>query len=214
MPHTSFDLIDRAASLGFHALAITLHDTQFSDDRTLGYARERELVLIPGVERTIRGRHVLLLNFPPGAADAVHTLDDVARVKGRTDGLVIAPHPYFPARSCLRGALEAYAPVFDAVEWSYFWMRGIDFNGRAAAWARAHDKPVVGNSDLHVLSQLGRTHSRVDAPADAGAICAAIRAGRVTVETTPVPVAELAAVLGVMALRPQKRTKSAPGVGS
>jgi predicted metal-dependent phosphoesterase TrpH len=207
IPHSAVALIDRAAALGFDALAITLHERQFGDPRARDYARERGITLIPGIERTVQGRHVLLLNFPGSAAESVQTFDDVARLKVRHGGLVIAPHPYFPARSCLRGALAARADLFDAVEWSYFWMRGLDFNAPAARWARAHGKPVVGNSDLHVLRQLGRTYSLVDAPQDVDAICDAIRAGRVTLQTEPVPVLELVDVLGRMALRPRKKAK-------
>jgi hypothetical protein len=52
-------------------------------------------------------------------------------------------------------------------------------------WARAHGKPLVGNTDLHLLAQMGTTYSLVDAPRDADAICDAIRAGRVEVRSTP-----------------------------
>ena len=204
--HSAFELVDRAAALGFDALAITLHDRQLIHARLSAYARERGILLIPGIERTIQRRHVLLLNFPQGEAERVHTLDDAARLKAKTGGLVIAPHPYFPAASCLHGALDGYSELFDAVEWSYFWTRPINFNARAAAWARAHGKPVVGNSDLHDLRQLGRTYSLVDAPADVDAICDAIRAGRIELCTSPVPLAELTAVLGGMCLRPRRAT--------
>ena len=94
--------------------------------------------------------------------------------------------------------------MFDAVEWSYFWTRGANFNGRAASWARRHGKAIVGNSDLHDLRQLGRTYSLVDAPRDAAAICAAIRAGRVELRTAPVPPLQLADVFTRMLLRPRK----------
>lgn len=204
MPHSAVALIDRAAALGFDALAITLHERQFSNPRARDYARDRGITLIPGLERTVQGRHVLLLGFPAPAAESARTFDDVARLRVRHKGLVIAPHPYFPARSCLRGALDARADLFDAVEWSYFWTRGVNFNAPAARWARAHGKPLVGNSDLHVLRQLGRTFTLVDAPPDAAAICDAIRAGRVTLQTEPVPVRELVDVLGRMSLRPRK----------
>ena len=206
IPHSALDLVARAAELGFDALAITLHDSQFTDARVSALARERGITLIPGIERTIAGRHVLLLNFPARAAESVCTMDDVARLKARTSGLVIAPHPYFPDRSCLRGELQAHADLFDAVEWSYFWTRGLNFNARAARWARAHGKPVVGNSDLHDLRQLGRTCSLIDAASrDASSICDAIRRGRVTLQTEPVPVLELVDVLGGMFLRSRKK---------
>lgn len=218
MPHTALDLIERAAGLGFDALAITLHDAQLTDPRLSGYARERGIILIPGVERTIRGRHVLLLNFPAASAEAVRSLEDVRALKARKDGLVVAPHPFFPNRSCLDGMLDVYADVFDAVEWSYFWTRGVDFNTRARRWAAAHGKPVVGNSDLHDLRQLGRTYSLVDAPRDAAAICAAVRAGRVSLVTSPAPPCELARVVTRMVLRgarsPGARSANVPLAGA
>jgi predicted metal-dependent phosphoesterase TrpH len=202
--HTATDLVDRAVTLGFDALAITLHDSQFSDARVFDYARERGIVLVPGVESTIEGKHVLLLNFP-GEVESARTFDDVARLKARTDGLVIAPHAWFPERSCLRSLLETHADLFDAVEWSYFWTHAVNFNARAARWAHAHGKPIVGNSDLHNLRQLGRTYSMIDAIRDPAAICAAIRDGRVVHHTEPVPVLELADVFARMTLRSRKR---------
>jgi len=213
LAHSAQELVERAAELGFHALAITLHQSQFCDPRVWSYARERGITLIPGIERTIQGSHVLLLNFPAAAAESVRTLDELAQLKARTGGLVVAPHPYFPARSCLRGKLDAHPDLFDAIEWSYFWMRGINFNARAARWAHAHGKAVVGNSDTHELRQLGRTYSLVDAPPDASAICDAIRHGRVTLQTTPVPVVELVDVFARVTLFQRKRTSSMSPAG-
>ena len=54
--HSGAELVDRAAALGFDALAITLHDAQFDAARLRAYARERGVLLIPGVERTIGWR--------------------------------------------------------------------------------------------------------------------------------------------------------------
>jgi hypothetical protein len=147
---------------------------------------------------------VLLLDFPAAGADAVRSFDDLRRLKPGCRGLVIAPHAWFPDSTCLRGQLDRQADLFDAVEWSYFWTRRLNFNARAARWARAHGKPIVGNSDLHDLRQFGRTYSLVDAPRDAGAICAAIREGRVTLATMPVPYLELTRVVGRLLTRGKK----------
>ena len=202
--HDGRTLVDRAVRLGFDALAITLHDAQFEDPGLTAYARERGVLLIPGVERTIRGRHVLLLNYAARAAEAVRSLDDLTRLKASGAGLVIAPHPFFPDRTCLGAALDGYAEVFDAVEWSYFYTYGVNFNARAARWAARHGKPVVGNSDLHDLRQLGLTYSLVDAPRDVEAICGAVRDGQVQLVTEPAPPLQLAQVFGGMLLRPRK----------
>jgi predicted metal-dependent phosphoesterase TrpH len=198
IPHTTIALIDRAVALGYDALAITLHERQLDLRRFTPYANERGLVLIPGVERTIEGRHVLLLNFPRGA-DEVRTFADLARLRSRQPGLVVAPHPFFPTSVCLGKDLERHADLFDAVERNAMFTRAIDFNRRAEAWAARHGKPVVGNCDVHRLSQLGPTYSLVDAPPDADAICHAVAAGRVQVKSRPLTLAEVTRVVAFMA---------------
>jgi predicted metal-dependent phosphoesterase TrpH len=142
------------------------------------------VVLIRGVERSIEGRHVLLLNFRQDAEE-VCTFADLARLKARQGGLVVAAHPFFPGRTCLRGKLEQHASLFDAVEWNAMFTRDINFNAPAARWAARHGKTVVGNGDVHRLPQLGTTYSLIDAEPEADAICAAVVAGRVEVVATP-----------------------------
>jgi predicted metal-dependent phosphoesterase TrpH len=184
IPHSGRQLVDRAAALGYGALAITLHERQLDIRHLAPYAAERGITLIPGVERTIEGKHVLLLNFSP-RTEEVHTFDDLARLRARERGLVIAPHPFFPAPTCLRGRLDQHADLFDAVEWNAMFTRVVNFNARAARWAAAHGKPIVGNGDVHRLYQLGTCCSHVDAPPDADALCEAIRAGGVTIDARP-----------------------------
>jgi predicted metal-dependent phosphoesterase TrpH len=202
--HDAVALIDRAAELGYGALAITLHDRQLSERRVFDHARDRGITLVPGVERTVEGCHVLLLNFPVSGTEHVKTFADLAALKRRANGVVIAPHPWFPDTTCLRSKLEPHADLFDAVEWSYFWTAGLNFNERAARWARRHGKTIVGNSDLHDLRQMGRTYSLVFADAQVDAICAAIRQGQVALETSPVSKLELAQVVGGMFRRGKK----------
>jgi predicted metal-dependent phosphoesterase TrpH len=185
IPYSTHQLIDRAAALGYDALAITLHDYQFDVQPLVAWAAERGIVLIPGIERTVEGRHVLLLNFPGPAVANVRTFEDVRRLKQEHDGLVIAPHPYFPGQHSLFGALDRHADIFDAVERNAMYTASLDFNRPAERWAREHDKPVVGNGDVHRLEQLDTTYSLVDAERDPTAICAAVAAGRVRLVTRP-----------------------------
>jgi predicted metal-dependent phosphoesterase TrpH len=184
IPYSTTELIDRAAHLGYGALAITLHNRQLDVADLVSYAAARGLVLIPGIEQTVEGKHVLLINFRHGAED-VRTFADLSRLKAREPGLVIAPHAFFPSPACLWSRLDRYADLFDAVEYNAMFTRRLNFNERAVAWARARGKPIVGNGDVHRLRQLGTTYSTVDAPPDAAAICAAIAAGRVRHEASP-----------------------------
>jgi predicted metal-dependent phosphoesterase TrpH len=182
--HTTLELIDQATARGFDALAVTLHNRQLDLAPYQSYAEERGLVLIPGIERTIEGKHVLLLNFS-SAAERVQSFEDLSRLRAAEPGLVIAPHPFFPGSTCLRDLLDRHETLFDAVEWNGMFTAAINFNVRAEAWARAHGKPLVGNGDVHCLAQLGTTYSLVESERSAGAICDAIRRGRVKVMATP-----------------------------
>jgi predicted metal-dependent phosphoesterase TrpH len=195
IPHTTTQLIERAAGLGYDALALTLHDRQLDVGPYASLARERGVTLIPGIERTIRGKHVLLLNFRRGAED-VHTFDDLARLKQQQPaGLVIAPHPFFPGATCLRGLLDQYRGLFDAVEYNGMFTASLNFNIPAVRWAHVNGRPMVGCGDVHRLRQLGTTFAMVEAEPDAHEICAAIRAGKVRVDATP---RSWASAIGIM----------------
>lgn len=194
IPHSTHQLIDRAAELGYGALAVTLHEHQLDVRPYAEYARQRGITLIPGVERTIEGKHILLLNFSP-ASMTVLTFADLARLRAREPGLVVAPHPYFGTSTCVGRLLDAHAELFDAVEYHGMFTRLVNFNRRAVQWSKKHGKPMVGNADVHRVEQLGTTYSLVDAPNNADAICDAIRRGRVRVEATPLSVHMAARVL-------------------
>jgi predicted metal-dependent phosphoesterase TrpH len=184
IPYQTHELIDRAADLGFDGLAITLHDRQLDPAPFRAYAAARGIALIPGIERTIEGRHVLLLNYS-SAAESIGSFEALASLRKRERGLVIAPHPFFPAFSSLRGALTRHAQLFDAIEWNGMFTRTLNFNAPAERWARRHGKPIVGNGDVHRLEQLGTTYSLVDADPNPASICDAIAAGRVRFVATP-----------------------------
>ncbi len=184
IPHSTRQLIDHAAALGYGAIAVTLHNRYFDPSADAGYARERGVVLIPGIERSINHQHVLLLNFPAACA-AVRTFADIAALRSAANGLVVAPHAFYPIHSALGPRLDQHADLFDAVEVNSMYTRLVNFNERAIRWARGTGKPLVGSTDLHLLDQLGTTFTLVDAEPDATAICEAIRAGRTEVRTEP-----------------------------
>lgn len=181
--HSAQDLIDRAAQLGYSVLSITNHNQLFFDPDLESYAQRRGVILIPGVEATLEGRHVLLYNFPEYQPDWKDP-ETVRRHKapGR---LVVAPHPYFPVKSALRGRLELWQDLFDAVEYSGFYLKGINFNRRAELFALESGLPLVGNSDVHFLFQLGPTYTRIYAERRMESILDAVRQGDVELVSQP-----------------------------
>jgi predicted metal-dependent phosphoesterase TrpH len=186
--YSSRKLIDRAAELGYDALAITNHNTRTWDKALARYAAERGVLLLPGVEVTAEGCHVLVINprFPirPGHS---YTLDDIPTLK-TDDSLWIAPHPFYYLFQSLHGKLYQLLPYFDAVEFTSYYNRILDLNRKALKAAARADKPVVGTSDCHTFWQFGKTYSFVQAEKNVAAVIAAIKAGRVRVQTEPLSV--------------------------
>lgn len=135
------------------------------------------------MEATIEGRHVLIIN-PQEPSDQIRTFSDVKRCKEK-GSLIIAPHPFLPASHSLGSDLDRHIDLFDAIEFSHFYNRRINFNTQAVEVAKAHGLPLVGTSDTHLLWQLGITYSLVDSEKDQEAVLAAIRMGRISVVTRP-----------------------------
>ncbi|HCS48062.1 MAG TPA: hypothetical protein DIW61_07340 [Candidatus Aminicenantes bacterium] len=177
-------LISRAAERGLDALAITNHDVITFNRELEGYADERGLLLLPGVELTLSDKHVVVVNPDFREAESYRSLDDLAGIRNDRN-LVIAPHPFYPGSRCLRSSLEPHIDSFDAVEFSFFYSRLINPNKKAVQAAGHHGKPLVGSSDCHNIWQVGYTYSVVEAEKTIPSIIAAVKEGRVEVATTP-----------------------------
>ena len=213
IPHTAEQLIDRAADLEYDAIAITLHNKQLDLAPLEAHAQERGVLLLPGVERDVDGKHVLLINFSTQSERVDSFADLEALKRDEPAGLVVAPHPFFPIGCCLRGAMDRHAELFDAVELNAMYSPGINFNRAAERWAAVHDKPMVGNGDVHRLEQLGTTYTMVDAEPTPMAICEAIRRGHVQVTSTPLTLVQAAWIFTKIFPGPILRRWSRPARG-
>jgi predicted metal-dependent phosphoesterase TrpH len=210
--YTAAELLEEAARQGFDVIALTCHNKRIHSEELRRRAGDLGILLVPGVEAAIEGKHTLLLDMPY-ARLRVRSFDHVRSLK-RDGGLVIAPHPFFPAPKCLNGKLRENLDVFDAIEFSHFYTRTVDFNRKAVDYARRMELPLVGTSDCHRLWQLGMTYTIVDAEAKTiPAVFQAIRAGRVRVVTAPLrPLNRLRR--GLERHRQRFRLRHAPLLGS
>jgi predicted metal-dependent phosphoesterase TrpH len=189
--HTPEELVAEASRLGLDVLAITCHDLDVWNEDLSDYASSLGVTLIPGMEVSTEGRrHTLVYNFRTGCEN-LNTLAKI-RARSRADTMVVAPHPFFPGGMCLGDLVEPNIDLFDAIEVSGFWTRGIDFNRRARAAAAAHGKALVGNGDVHYLWQLGRTLTWIEAEPSVGGVIEAVKQGRVRFETAPLGYHEVA----------------------
>jgi len=189
--YSSKELISKAADEGFDVISITNHHKMTFNQDLFSYAHERGILLIPGVELTIKRRHVLVLNPPP--FKTCSDFPSLSRLR-RPETLIIAPHPYFPGSYSLNGYLLRYLHLFDALEYCHFYSPRINFNQRAVEVSRSFGFPLVGNSDAHFLSQLGTTYSFIYAEKNLEAIFEAIRQNRVRVATRPLKTFEMGSI--------------------
>jgi predicted metal-dependent phosphoesterase TrpH len=180
--HSAEELISTAAALGYDILAITCHNLDIWSRELEEFAESQGITLIPGMEVNVEGRyHTLLYNFRTGSEN-LNTFEKI-RSRSREDTLVLAPHPYFPASSCLRNQLEKNIDIFDAIEVSGFYLSNLDFNEQARSVARKHHKTMIGNGDVHLLWQLGKTFTWIYAEPTVGEILTAVKRGAVRIES-------------------------------
>jgi len=179
--HSAEQLIETAAQKEFDAICIANHRVITYNKELSQYAERQGIVLIPGIEKPIEGKHVLLVNVD-WRVHAVETFHELRRWK-RDNTLVIAPHPYYPKGICLRSALERNIDLFDAIEYSFFYSGFVNFNERARKVAEKYTMPTVGSSDCHDIRDLGLTYTLIDSEKNVDAILNAVRNGKTEVVT-------------------------------
>ena len=202
-------LIQKATGLGFEVLSITCHDRDIWTPELFDYARSWGITLIPGMEVTVeKKRHVLVYNSGE-EAENLNTLEKI-RVNTSEKSLIVAPHPFYPGRSCLGNYLRKNLDLFDAIEYSGFLVRGLDFNRRAVKLARRHYKPLVGFGDIHYLWQLGKTYTWIYAEPNVDSILNAIKHGLIRVASSPLSWFEAASWWAANFFRKAFRPNSPP----
>jgi predicted metal-dependent phosphoesterase TrpH len=116
--YSAKQLIKKAAVYQFDAIAITNHEVVTYTDELREYAERRGILLIPGVEMRVEGKHVLIVNYRKSYPKNLK-LKDLRACVGE-DALIIAPHPFYPRHHCLQETLEEHIALFDAIEYSHF----------------------------------------------------------------------------------------------
>jgi len=196
--YSARDMIVRAARAGYRVLSITNHDTITYNDDLASFARDHDVLLIPGVEATVEGRHVLVYNADV-EADKLRTFADLRRYR-TPEWLVAAPHPLFPASYCLRERLWQQIDLFDAIEFSHFYTPRIDFNRPAVKLAAAVGLPLLGTSDSHLDEQFGTTFSLIEADLSVESVLAAVKHGRLSIVSRPLTLGRCLSIVARQAL--------------
>lgn len=192
--HTAEQLIGRAADLHFDVLSITCHDKVIYSTDLADYAEERGIHLIPGAEKTLNGKHVLIYNITNEDLKKINSFEDLVELKKKKNVLVIAPHPYFPAPFSLGAKLEKHIQLFDAIEQSHYHTWFLDFNKKAVDIAKKYNKPIIGGSDTHTLIQFATTYSHIKSAKTTNDIIIAIKKGNLTHVSPPLSIVKFAMI--------------------
>ena len=189
--HSAEELVDEVARQGIGVLAITCHRALQWSSALQAYAEAKGVLLIPAVEASIEGKDVLIY----GLKQFTHPMsfDQLRELRRQNpEILTIAPHPFYPSSSCLGHRLFLHEDCFDAIEYCHFYTCQVNFNEKAVMAARKLNKPLVGTSDIHLLTQVGKTTSTVRVGERTfAAVSAAIKAGQLELETSPLTLSQL-----------------------
>lgn len=161
LQYTPQDLIKLAAKQKFDILSITWHNKVCDSKSLQAYAKQRGIMLFPGIELTIDKKHTLLYNITPEEAAKVKTFDDLYALKDHV--AVGAAHPFFLLPSCLGKTVFEHPKLFDFMEHSHFYTKTIDLNRKAVRAAETLRIPMIANSDIHSLSWFGKDYTLLDA---------------------------------------------------
>ncbi len=194
--YSAQELVEEAIKQKFDVLAITCHNFLYQNAKLKEYAQKKNLILIFGIEKDIENKHVLLYNLTPQEAEKINAFEDLATLRKQKEIFTIAAHPPYLGSSCLRNNIYKYPDLFDAWEHSFLHTTLYNPNNKMLKKAKELRKPVIGNSDVHLLKDLGRTYTLIDAEKNEQAIFRAIRENKVTIVTKPLPLLEFIRITG------------------
>src|SRR5437660_12190923 len=164
--YSAHQLLERARSLGFRVLAITLHDAVFDREEVYRDAAAMGILLIPAAEMRLCGADVIVLNVSPEEVAKLKNFDDLRKLRAQRGSSIftIAPHPFYLFGGSIGSRLLAEIDCFDAIEFCHFHIGVFNPNRRAKRVAARFGKPLIATSDAHRLHAFGRHYTSMRMP--------------------------------------------------
>jgi hypothetical protein len=164
--YSAHQLLERAHSLGFGVLAITLHDAVFDRKEVFDDAAAMGILLIPAAEMRLCGADVIVLNVASEEVAQLKNFDDLRRLRAQRGNSIftIAPHPFYVLGGSIGARLFREIDCFDAIEICHFHIGLFNPNWRAKRVASRFGKPLIATSDAHRLHAFGRHYTSIPMP--------------------------------------------------
>jgi predicted metal-dependent phosphoesterase TrpH len=190
--YSGFQLLDLAQARGFEVIAFTCHDKVVYSKDLAEYANFKGIVLIPGIEKTIQGKHVIILNATP-ETEQIQTFMELKKYKSENPNcFILAPHPFHIFGCSLGYQLIKYINLFDGIEFNYFYNWLLNPNIISKFIAKKYNKPLIGTSDVHMLEYFSATYSTIQIQEkNLNSILNSLKSNKVEITTKSFSVLEL-----------------------
>ena len=213
--YTAHELLERARSLGFHVLAITLHDAVFDRAEVFADAKKMGILLIPAAEVRLEGADVVLLNVRSDEIARLQNFDDLRKLRAeRGDSLfTFAPHPFYVLGGSIGSDLFDEIDCFDAIEWCHFYKGLFNPNRRAERVATKYGKRLIATSDAHRLDAFGSHFTSILRPTEMNTenVLDALRRGPIRLTSPPSSVMEIVSAFYFVFIKHPLKRRRAPG---
>jgi len=154
------EIIAKAKRLGLDGVIITEHNSYDASEpwEKIG---DSDLLILRGVEYKTREGHVLIYGIK--SDEYIPTkkipLSVIAGIAEQKDWALVAAHPFKGYDDSIGDMLHEYHQHFAALEYNS--KCDVEQNGRMLEFAREHNIPVVGGSDAHYASRVGRAYTTI-----------------------------------------------------
>lgn len=152
------EMIETAIKRGIDCLAICDHGEIRGAREAIEYAKDRPILIIPGIEIKSKEGDILGLNIEKIIPNKLSAKETIKKIK-ELGGLAVIPHPF--GRFCsFKGKLENLVSDIGGIEVlnASIFGRG---NKKALIFSQKHSLPLTAGSDAHFPNFVGRVYLEI-----------------------------------------------------
>jgi predicted metal-dependent phosphoesterase TrpH len=152
------EMVEAALRKGINCLAICDHGEIKGAQKAIEYAKDRPILIIPGIEIKSKEGDILGLNVKEIIPNKLSAEETIKKIK-ESGGLAIIPHPF--GWSCsFKGDLKNLSSKISGVEVLNASIFGSG-NKIALDFAKKHNLPLTAGSDAHFPNFVGRCYLEI-----------------------------------------------------
>lgn len=162
---------------GLDGVAITDHDTIKGALTFLEKSKSYDFLIIPGVEITARGAHIVALNVYEDISAGL-SIEETVELVHEAGGLAVLAHPitiHKGVKRLLRGEIFDAVEVINASSFPFLFSVS-----RSKAFAKKFGLVEVAGSDAHYFEEVGSAYTLVNSNLSIESVIEAIRKNAVT----------------------------------